>query len=164
MATLSYGLSERAAWCKNRSNGDVCVIYWCFSRDFFSFLFFLLVPLPPLTCSPYTLVLPSLRYLSWLATTLWCREPLLHIVRLDSAFLPSPARVGVGSEPEGEESCPQPDHQARAGSRGRHGHGCQHRDPWSRHELYSCKCWGVVSQHSSLCKSVKCKLKAYFCF
>lgn len=100
-----------------------------FSRDFFSFLFFFpLVPLPPLTCSPYTLVLPSLRYLSWLAAPLWCREPLLHIVRLDSAFLPSPARVGAGSEPEGEESCPQPDHQAWARSRGRHGHGCQHRD------------------------------------
>lgn len=36
MATLSCGLSKRAAWCKNHSNGDVCVFQEISFLSFFS--------------------------------------------------------------------------------------------------------------------------------
>ncbi len=110
--------------------------------------FFPPIPLPSIVTPtpPYHLALPFLRYLSWLAAALWCCEPLLHVVRFDSALVPTFARTWPRAQPEGEESCPKPHHQAWAGGWHCHGHACQYRDPWCRHELFSCEWCGVICQ------------------
>lgn len=87
----------------------------------------------------FSLTVSSLRYLPRLAAALRRREPLLHVIRPDPSLLPTPARTGPGAEPEGEESCPKPHHQARAWGPHRHGHTRQHRHPRRRHELRNSK-------------------------
>lgn len=67
------------------------------------------------------------------------REPLLRDVRPDPAFLSAPAGTGSGAQPEGEESCAEPHHQARDGGGRPGGDARQHRHPRRRDELLSCE-------------------------